>query len=135
MTTTTKEKLPAIGFQITRAEGRTDLCFTSEHTTWADAEERIGNICRTAPKEGGYDKTDFTIWFADGECYKGRYDAAHPLARAYEGTLARHVREELLFASGRKRPGHMTPEQYAQLIAGYSEGAAAFLDTYEIPGA
>jgi len=130
---TTTDRIPAIGFSIERAEGSISECFKSEHSTWADAEERILRICRTSPKEGGYCKTDFKILFADGAIYAGRYDAAFPGSRAFEGTLADHVGGGLVFDSGLKRPDHFTEELYQRLTRDTAQGARAFLKAYAIP--
>ncbi|MFB1500783.1 hypothetical protein [Thiocapsa sp. N5-Cardenillas] len=124
--------------QIDRAEGPAEACGVTRHLSWACAERRILNICRTAPARGGYDKCDFEIHWKDGEVYRGRYDAAAPGCRAYEGTLAAHVRRFLEFLTGEHCPDHMTPERYAQIVKrGGNDCADAkrMLATYEIGGA
>ncbi len=111
-----KLKIAAKLITIDRAEGPNALCGKTTHMTWADAEKRIVNICSTAPRSGGYDKCDFSVEFADGELYSGRYDAAHPDSKAYEGTLSKHVRDHLEFYAGLRRPDHIPEADYDAML-------------------
>ena len=85
-------------------------------------------------KHLGYYKTKFRIDYQDGETYEGRYDLKrHDI---FYGDLGRHVRGICEFCSGRKKPDHLTEEQYRNCLASYpsgmSEQCSQFLDTYEI---
>ena len=102
--------------KIDRAEGMHDECFESTHTTWADAEARIQSICATSPTDGGYSKTDFLIVFQDNQTYEGRADCAHPESKAYEGSLAQHIRDHVTFFAGQFRPSHMSAQEYADFL-------------------
>lgn len=114
MTTT---KIAVKSITIARAEGLSHECYETKHETWASAESRISRICATAPKKGGYDKCDFKIEWADGQVYEGRYDAAFPGSRSYEGTLAGHVEGNLIFRSGSRCPAHLNENKYQQMLA------------------
>ncbi|QNK01727.1 hypothetical protein [Dyella telluris] len=84
-------------------------------TSWEDAKARLRQIAGFAPKDGSYDKTDFTVVFADGEEYKGRFDVHH---HEYHGgeplDLAQHMRWHLQFHAGLEaaRPGWMTDARW-----------------------
>ncbi len=131
-----KTKIGATLITISRAEGPAAECFETKHTTWADAELRIKNICATAPQSGGYEKCDFTIVFANLETYSGRYDAAHPTSLVYEGSLSDHVRNHLTFYAGLRCPAHMTDEKYNAFLDQREPGDRAdflaFLTTYAL---
>jgi hypothetical protein len=109
-------RIPLRSITICQGEGEIDKLLTGGFPTWAEAEELIQRICARAPAKGGYYKTDFTIVWLDGETYKGRYDAAHPTAKAYEGTLAQHVRHHLEFCAGLSRPDHLPEEDYNKFL-------------------
>ncbi len=115
--TISKTKIAAKTITIHQAEGPHADCVKTTHSTWVDAEARIQRICDTAPKDGCYYKTDFQVEFADGEIYSGRYDSAHPESKAYEGTLAKHIRNHLEFYAGLRRPGHMSEADYDRILA------------------
>lgn len=115
-TTPPKLKIAAKLITIDRAEGPNALCTETTHETWKSAEERISRICQSAPKNGGYDKCDFKVVFLDGEEYEGRYDAAHPESKAFEGTLAKHIRDHLEFYAGLRRPDHISEADYDRLL-------------------
>jgi hypothetical protein len=60
---------------VERAEGpHWDCRKPKEYTTFKDADKRIQEIMQTAPNSGGYDKTDVTICFDDGDTIKCRFD-------------------------------------------------------------
>jgi hypothetical protein len=120
---------------VDRAEGPAADCGSSTFRTWTDAESHLLGICRSQPAgRHGYDKCDFCITYQDGQTYEGRYDSAHPRSNAYSGTLADHIRNNLLFLAGERCPPHMTPGEYAATVQRYGkvEAARAFLAAYEI---
>uniref|UniRef100_A0A6M3LXR4 Uncharacterized protein n=1 Tax=viral metagenome TaxID=1070528 RepID=A0A6M3LXR4_9ZZZZ len=59
---------------VTRAEGLIEECITTVHTTIEEADMRLMQISLTAPKNGGYDKTDVCIMFDNGDTWKSRHD-------------------------------------------------------------
>ncbi len=105
-------KIAVKSIHIDRVEGLTSECFTTGHATWVGAEERIQLICATSPDDGCYNKCKFTIVWADGEVYEGRYDAAREGSHSYEGTLAKHCLDFLTFRAGLRCPDHMAPDDY-----------------------
>lgn len=131
-------KVKAVKITIDRAEGMHHECIKTEHTTWAEAEQRILDIRSTAPADGGYDKCDFKIEFEDGQTYEGRYDAQHTSITDEVG-LAGHVRSHLEFLSGDRCPAHMTKDEYDRAMAvrehripGIREEAKTFLANYSL---
>lgn len=132
---TPKLKIAVMTITIDRVEGPSELCTKTTYTTWADAEDRIRRICLSAPKDGCYFKISFELVFTDLEQYEGRYDAAHPESKAYEGTLAKHIRGHLEFYAGLKRPAHIPEEDYDRILKEHSKPTSeylAFLTTYAL---
>lgn len=121
----TKIKIAAKLIIIDQVEGPTGSLRKTEHTTWADAEERLQRICWSAPKDGSYWKTDFRIEFVGGELYSGRYDAAHPESKSYEGALAKHIRDHLELYAGLRRPAHIPEADYDAMLARRESDPAA----------
>lgn len=93
-----------------RAEGTRhdtgDHEFVGDHL-WHDVERHIFGASFSAPAQGGYDKCDVTITFADGWGYRTRYDMVH----------ARHVWGEWAFYAGTRIPPHLTREQWERFVA------------------
>lgn len=137
---TSTTKFAAVSILLNRAEGPTAECgeillaARPGVSAWDRADAQLRAWSHTAPgKGGGYDKCDFTVTFADGETYKGRYDLHH--MEVETPSLARHVRGELEFYTGDHCPAHMSAADYARVRA-YSghtpEEFRAYLATYEI---
>jgi len=134
----TKSETPAlikaVKFELNRAEGPSALCGPAQPvTTWKDADNILRQWSRTAPDKGqGYDKCDFTITWADGETYTGRYDLKRHDG-GFTDLLGYHVRSFLTFYSGNRRPDWMTPDQYEQTLNGVNRSEYSdFLSKYEI---
>jgi hypothetical protein len=107
-------------------------------TCWRDANEAILRIAKDAPAGGAYDKTGFEIEWADGNDYEGRIDVTRDMAR-WSAPLTKHVFDFNSFASGRRRPPHLTEERYRQYLAateshfpGSQAGHARILDVYQL---
>ena len=73
---------------VKRAEGPTELCGTWEFKTLVAADKQLWEISRTAPDSGGYDKTDVTVFFSDGQTIKMRHDIKR---HDIDGTVAEHI--------------------------------------------
>jgi hypothetical protein len=110
-------RIPLKSITLDQAEGETGKLIKGTVFTWLDAEQLINNICMHAPEKGGYWKVDFRIEWLSGEVYAGRYDAAHPNAKAYDGTLSGHCRHHLEFVSGLHRPEHIPEADYNAFLA------------------
>lgn len=108
--------------------------FTGKNV-FGQANDYLKRLAHGLPeKHLGYYKTKFRIEYEDGETYEGRYDLKRH--DVIYGDLGRHVRQFCEFYSGRKKPDHLTVEQYQSCLASYPpdmpEQWGRFLDTYEI---
>lgn len=103
---------------ITRGEGPSQEC-GKQHIvgTWIEANKILKSMALTAP-DMGYDKTDFSILFTNGDTYSGTYDLTHK--DMIEGDLYKHVADHCEFYAGicKRLPSHIKPEQYQQIIQG-----------------
>jgi hypothetical protein len=125
---------------ITRAEGPSALCGkprTFEGPDCWDASRKwLFSQCHTFPAQGGYDKHDFCVTFADGETYEGRLDCKHASCGENDLNVASHMRSFLRFYAGLHCPAHMTRERYEAFLAqqeGPSAECKAILADYAIP--
>jgi hypothetical protein len=59
-------------------------------------------------------RCDFTVAFADGDTYSGRFDMKRNLAG--EGSLEAHIQSELKFHAGLYCPSHLTRDKYEDLL-------------------
>jgi predicted ribonuclease toxin of YeeF-YezG toxin-antitoxin module len=130
--------IKAVKITIVWSEGLPDsltpVVFTGDNV-YQQANDFLKRLARNAPKKGyGYHKTKFEIEFADGTIYEGRYDLKrHDVVLA---DLGRHVRQFLEFYSGRRKPNHMTEQEYRGILGmhhkQFIEQCGQFLDSYEI---
>jgi len=132
----------AIKITITRAEGPTALCGKPTAFEgpgcWEASRRWLFRQSTTYPAQGGYDKHDFSVTFADGYVYEGRLDCKHHTCDGADLNVAAHVRGFLRCYAGDRRPFHMTPERYEAFLARQPEVVADCKDTlarYEIPAA
>lgn len=82
---------------------------------WRKAQEEMRKIAHTAPKGGCYDKTDFWVEWVNGEKYQGRADIKHVSEPDNDTDLAEHMWHFVTFYAGRRRPGWMSDQQYAEV--------------------
>ncbi len=132
-------KTPVTEICIRRIEGRIGLDSFDPVTvtTWAEANATLRAWARTAPGPGqGYDKCDFTVTWADGETYNGRYDLEGQETETAD--LAAHVLAHARFMAGQWR-SWASPEQYAAILAdherlthGVTAEWAAFVAGYDL---
>jgi hypothetical protein len=100
---------------IIRAEGKIELCGIEQLAkSWKQADEILLEMSETAPKDGGYDKTDFYIEFVDGQEYEGRYDLKHFTDEI--PNLYNHVVDHVSFYTGLRQPHWMEEYQYQALM-------------------
>ena len=105
---------------------------------WLVAQLILGELGLTAPtsEEGGYDKTDFTVTWEDGETYKGRFDLQRGGVNDDGDCLWEQVGQFLGFLAGTYRPGWMDDEQWQTFQRESSlerrESARQFLAEYQI---
>jgi hypothetical protein len=128
----TKIKVESI--TVNRIEGKSVSAIPRELTVdnWRMAELFIGAHAATSPRKGeGYDKTDFTIVYADGFEYSGRIDLNFHMIRK-EDNLEKHVKANLEYIQS---------ERYLEMMKGFrkedeydevAEQAREILSKYEI---
>ncbi len=104
---------------------------------WLLADAAVIRIAQ-AKQSGGYDKTAFTLHWADGRTYEGRIDVLCEM-RSEAAPLTKHVVDFCAFSSGRRRPSHMTDERHREYLnaqekhaPGSAEDFAKVLDAYQV---
>ncbi|MGG3471636.1 hypothetical protein ABES02_29735 [Neobacillus pocheonensis] len=120
---------------IVRGEGPSAECGKKGiASSWDEANEILKRMALTAPKEGYY-KTDFEILFTNGFIYQGCYELEQR-DRVY-GNLYEHVKSNCEFYGGicKRLPGHITPEQYVQLVGEHTASYLQMLDDIIYPSA
>lgn len=112
---TYRQLIEPVSIKITRREGPTYRCDrTHKATRWSECWAILRGEASTAPEGGGYDKHDFTVTFADGFTYRGRYDLKH--WREDPLDLAAHCRAHLQW---------LATDERAPALAGAGEVATA----------
>jgi hypothetical protein len=130
-TMTTKIQVKEI--TITRGEGPSSEC-GKKHVvaSYDEAEKVLTRMAYTAPKNGGYDKCDFTVTFADDETYTGRYDLKYDR----EESLTEHMMGFLEWYAGEAKNPHCGEKKYQEFMSRISPQEIAevklFLATYQI---
>ena len=115
------EQIPATMITLTRVEGLLDECGTvwiDGGSLWRTAEAILDCWAQTAP-DGGYHKIDFSIDFANGETYKGRYDLSQD-RQADSPTLAAHLREIADVSAGQPTLSAEQRAAYAHVLETYA---------------
>lgn len=109
---------PVLSVTITRAEGFFDelktIAFFGSYAL-GEARAELRRWALTAPEQGsGYDKCDFEVRWANGRCYRGRYD----LQRHSSGSLAEQIREGIAWAleDALRQRKHERAEQIRALL-------------------
>jgi hypothetical protein len=134
------KKCPTRKITITWTESRNVEPGTSFEgpTCWRDANAAILRIAKDAPEGGAYDKTGFTIEWADGEDYEGRIGVTRAMA-SLAAPLTKHVLDFNTASAGRQRPSHLTEERYREYLTaiehhapGSAAGHAQVIDSYQI---
>jgi hypothetical protein len=118
--------------RLMRAEGPSHLCRKERNVpSLKEATWIIHDWATTAPKDGCYDKVDFTVTWEDGETYEGRFDMKYEHTAA-ANPIGEQMKEWIMFHF--IRPRWMTPEQYKGL--GFTEEdekmAREFLKTHNL---
>ena len=120
---------------VVRGEGPSNECNKPKEFVGVDAmfdaQMQMQKWSYTAPKNGGYDKCDFTITFEDGYVYKGRYDLTGSGRDSDEDSIRTHVIRHVEFIAGKRRPSHLNDQQYAGIMKRYEhmkDDAVKFLE-------
>lgn len=132
-------KSQAVKIEISRAEGSIHECGIW-HTveSWEAADALLNTWSHTASENGGSDKCDFKITFADDDTYNGTFYLKHwrcQLESDYSLSLSNHVEKHLRISSGEK-PQWMDDERWKALNKIYAkqrQEAIRFLETKDIP--
>jgi hypothetical protein len=133
-------KHQVVKVELDRAEGPVAECVKVE-LAGADAmmkaQVQMIRWSHTAPKDGGYDKCDFTVTFDDGQTYKGRYDLVRSGRNDGNETIAEQVRNYIGFLAGELRPAWMDDAQWSSARCRYEDNGLAtearkFLEAYEV---
>ena len=109
--------VPVGGLSITieRAEGLSSECGQPVTVgSFAEADAVLHAWSETAPSRGGYDKCDFSISWADGGTYSGRYDLKHHSKEP--ASLTQHMIDECEFHTGKFCPLHMSQDDYTSYL-------------------
>lgn len=120
---------------LERAEGPREECGQPVvFKTFEEASNTLGFMARTAPKSGGYDKTDFIVVWNDGETYEGRVDLKRQHILGYD--LRAHIRANLTFHAGLSNPSHLSPGVYESYLnregPDSKQKAADYLGRYDL---
>jgi hypothetical protein len=117
-----QSKVAAVKITINRAEGRITECnqpvchvLQLGVSIWDMANRTLSSWATTAPKGGGYDKCDFTVEYADGRKYEGRYDLKHRSEEAPD--LQKHIESFVMCYSGLRKPSSIPQENYVAILA------------------
>lgn len=108
---------------LTRVEGASAGGITERVASWVQADATLQRWSESVAREGGYDKCEFSVVWANGATYRGRYDLVN--WRDAKPELARHVRDLAYLYTGRQAPKHMTPVIYAAFLEMHSTKAVA----------
>jgi len=108
-------KVPVQSVTIQRAEGMVGLDDFDLRTfpSFSLANIRLMEWAATAPREGGYDKVDFTVQWLDGETYKGRFDLEGQ--HVHTADIGVHIWNVASVTSGRLKPGWATEEDWERM--------------------
>lgn len=98
---------------LDRVEGRISDLDVRTVKTFEAASKVLRDWAQTAPAAGeGYDKTDFSIEWEDGETYSGRIDLNSDDPESWD--LAGHVRRFASYHAGLWRPPGTTQEDHLE---------------------
>lgn len=110
-------KTPVAKVTIERVEGLIHECIKKEFegiTALHAADMTLMEWSMTAPDNGGYDKCDFKVEWADGRTYSGRYDLVHYTVES--PSLAKQIKDTYLFYTGKRKPEHFSEKQYKEIV-------------------
>jgi hypothetical protein len=104
-----KNKSNIKSIKIYRAEGNStedsNLGKWQTYNNVNDANNRLRQISSTAPKTGGYDKTDVIVTFDNGFVYKGRWDVKHYSQQHADLDIQKHIKDTFDFKAGNTERG------------------------------
>lgn len=110
-------KLRAVKIVLKMIEGRdSDREVVTENTKniWHDANWQLIEWSRYVSKGIGYNKCRYSVVWADGVEYSGRYDLKHHDDEYPD--LSKHVTAQFKLFSGLHRPQWLTEEHYKDVL-------------------
>lgn len=111
------EKIALDSITIVRCEGPIKLCgIPYIFKTWESANNWLMSQAYTFPKDGGYDKHDFKIIFADGETYEGRLDCKALNCKNNDLDIKAHVLHTCIWHAGLESNPWCGVEKYNQWL-------------------
>lgn len=135
-TNASSKKIRVKKIVITRGEGPIEEAGKSVTAlNFAAANEALFRMSATAPKSGGYDKTDFVITFADGQTYKGRYDLKHYLCESPDlsAQVVAYIRFNAGLLAEDELPTHIKNlDHYRLLTEDFAPKYREFFEKYDL---
>ena len=132
-------KYPVKRITITRAEGPCALCGPPKNfTSFSDANTWLLSSASTFPKDGGYDKHDFSVVWGDPDetSYSGRLDCKHYECIGNELSVNQHILDFARWHSGQAINPWCGAEKYVLLMAQEApetiQACAELLKKYEL---
>lgn len=118
--------------KIERGEGPYELCGVLHNVkSFREADRIMFQQAESAPKNGGYDKCDYTVEWADGSTYQGRYDMKHPDSRGFV-FFSDCFWDGVTFYAGYNIPSHFTLKKYTAFVKNDTEFSLSLLNEFEL---
>lgn len=123
---------------VHRVEGPSNECVKKEFVGLGALTEAHRQMLRwsySAPKDGGYDKCDFTVTFADGYVYQGLFDLTCTGRNISGNSVGEQMFQFMEFVAGKRRPAVWSDATYAAVMKRHEHmkvDATRFLETYEL---
>lgn len=111
--------------KLIRAEGPVGVAGTEIVVdSWNRASEVLNEWSQTAPGDNqGYHKCDVVVEWADDARITTRYDLVNWLVET--PNLPGHIWSYVSFNTGKRRPAHLSPDEYAGALDNYGVDAEA----------
>ena len=133
------EKFKVARVEITRQEGKSELCGIKKvFSSINEANYWLLSQSYTFPKDGGYDKHKFVVFFDwEGEIYEGRLDCKHHECDNNDLDIRKHILQTKRVYANLERPTNMSDSVYADFVErnmkyGLVAEAEEFLKQHEI---
>jgi hypothetical protein len=106
------------------------------YSDWGHANKAVREMAYYTSPLGGYDKTNFTIHWADGETYEGRIDINHKMTEE-QRPLTDHVLYHLKWMAGQvSKPAHLNDADFKRVQDGikaeHKAEAINFMQRYDL---
>ena len=109
---------------LNRAEGPVEECGEVTVAGGLHVVDEVLSVLRdwgrTAPEDGGYDKTDFRVEWDNGESYEGRFDMQKGGTESGVDFWT-SLKERVEYVACKRRPAHFKDEHWAHHCATYEK--------------